>query len=68
MTGETLLLSMSSFEKYQQAKKFGNTSICHSPLVIRLGALVLSMMDNGGDVYDLVVKACGLPSTQSLRN
>lgn len=54
--------------KYQQAKKFGRTSIRHSPLVIRLGALVLSMMGNGGDVYDLVAKACGLPSARSLRN
>jgi hypothetical protein len=55
-------------QKYLQAKKFGRTSIRHSPLVIRLGALVLSMMGNGGDVYDLVAKACGLPSARTLRN
>jgi hypothetical protein len=55
-------------EKYAHAKKFGKTSIRHSPLVIRLGALVLSMMGNGGDVYDLVAKACGLPCARSLRN
>ena len=30
--------------------------------------MVLSKMGNGGDCYDLVAKACGLPSARTLRN
>ena len=54
--------------KYQQAKLHGHTSIRHSPLVIWLGALILNKMGNGGDLYDLVAKCMGMPSSCSLRN
>ena len=56
-----------SVKKYQDAKRSHASSVRHSPLVIRLGALIYSKMKGGGDLYKLVAKVMGLPSDRQIR-
>jgi len=55
-----------SVETHKQAKKSGAQSVSHCPLMIRLGAYVLSLMGHKGGMYDLVAKIAGFPSSERL--
>lgn len=56
-----------SVRKYQDAKTKHASSVRHSQLVIRLGALIYQKMGNGGDLYNLVAKIMGLPTDRTIR-
>ena len=56
-----------SVKKYQDAKRRHASGVRHSPLVIRLRALIYQKMCNGGDLYNLVAKIMGLPTYRTIR-
>ncbi|KAL7503030.1 hypothetical protein ACHAXN_001589, partial [Cyclotella atomus] len=56
-----------SVKKYFDAKERHASGVRHSPLAIRLGALIYSKLKGGGDLYQLVAKIMGLPSDHQIR-